>query len=112
MKAPTSIKGGRTPSSSDTQTSTDLRQQFAVFALNMSWQLALVVLIPVIGGVELDKTIGKTEVFVFVGLAIALIGSGVVLWRTMQAANRLPVPKLTADQKRAVQKSYEEEDED
>lgn len=78
----------------------------------MSWQLALVVLIPVIGGVELDKALGKTEVFVFVGLALALIGSGIVLWRTMQAANQLPVPKLTEAQKRAVQKSYEEEDEE
>jgi hypothetical protein len=112
MHAPTSIKGGHTPSSSDTKNSTNPRQQFVVFALNMSWQLALVVLVPIIGGVELDKALGKTEAFVFIGLAVALVGSGVVLWRTMQAANRLPVPKLTEAQKKAIQKSYEEEDEE
>jgi F0F1-type ATP synthase assembly protein I len=112
MKAPTSIKGEHTPSPSNTQKSSDTRQQFAVFALNMSWQLAVVVLVPVVGGVELDKAFSATNTFLFIGLAIALIGSGLVLWRTMQAANRLPVPKLTDDQKRAIQKSYEEEDEE
>jgi uncharacterized membrane protein len=76
----------------------------------MSWQLAVVVLVPVIGGVELDKVFHATYVFVIAGLIVAMIGSGAVLWRTMQAANRLPVPKLTDEQKRAIQKSYEEDD--
>jgi len=112
MHAPTSIKGEHTPSPNNTQESSNVRQQFVVFALNMSWQLAVAVLVPVLAGVELDKLVGSTDTFVFIGLAIAAIGSALVLWRTMQAANRLPVPKLTAEQKRAIQKSYEEEDEE
>jgi F0F1-type ATP synthase assembly protein I len=88
------------------------KAQFVVAALNMSWQLAAVVLVPIIGGVEIDKAIGSTEVFLFVGLALALIGSIFVMRRAMQAANKMPVPKLTAAQKRAIKKSYEEEDED
>ena len=112
MHPPTSIKGEHTPSPNNTQESSNVRQQFVVFALNMSWQLAVAVLVPVLAGVELDKLVGSTDTFVFIGLAIAAIGSALVLWRTMQAANRLPVPKLTAEQKRAIQKSYEEEDED
>ena len=95
---------------SETHTSV-ARQQFLVAAANMSWQLAVVVLVPIIGGVTLDKTFG-TAVYTFIGLAVALIGSGLVMWRAMQAANRLPVPKLTAAQKRAIQQSYEEEDDD
>jgi len=110
IHAPTSIKGEHTPSPSNTQKTSNTRQQFAIFALNMSWQLAVVVLVPVLGGVELDKVFGATDIYVFVGLAVAVIGSGLVLWRTMKAANQLPVPKLTDDQKRAIQKSYEEED--
>lgn len=79
-------------------------------ALNMSWQLAAAVLVPVVAAVQLDKTL-DTSFLIFVGLGVALVGSIVVMWRTMQVANRLPVPKLSAAQKRAVQKSYEEEDE-
>ncbi len=82
-----------------------------VTALNMSWQLAIVVLAPVFAGVQLDKHFG-TSVWTFVGLGLALIGSGAVMWRAMQAANRLPVPRLTDKQRAAVRKSYEEEDKD
>jgi dipeptide/tripeptide permease len=88
------------------------KQEFFVVAINMSWQLAIVVLVPIIGGVQLDKVFGHTEVYIFIGLAIAVVGSAFVLWRTMQAANRLPVPKLTAQQKQAIKKAYEDEDED
>lgn len=79
-------------------------------AMNMSWQLAIVVLVPIIGGVELDKALGTKTAWTFVGLGVALVGSGLVMWHAMQTANRLPVPKLTADQKRAIQKQYEEDD--
>jgi F0F1-type ATP synthase assembly protein I len=86
------------------------RQLFFSSAMNMSWQLALVVLVPVIGGVQLDKAFGTKYICTFIGLGLALLGSGVVMWRTMQAAKSLPVPKLTEAQKREIQKSYEEDD--
>jgi F0F1-type ATP synthase assembly protein I len=79
-------------------------------ALNMSWQLAIVVLVPVIGGVALDKHFGTSAAFTLIGLALALLLSGVVMWRTMQVANQLPVPKLSAAQKKAIKKSYDEDD--
>ncbi len=85
---------------------------FITMALNMSWQLAVVVLVPIIAGVQLDKSLDSGNLFLFVGLGLAAIGSAAVMWRSMQAANRLPVPKLTDDQKRAIKKSYEEEDKD
>lgn len=88
------------------------RNAFVFMALNMSWQLAIAVLVPVIGGVQLDKALDTSNTFTFVGLAIALIGSIAVMWRTMQTANKLPVPKLTAAQKRQIQKRYEEDDAD
>jgi F0F1-type ATP synthase assembly protein I len=79
--------------------------------LTMSWQLVLVVLVPVVAGVQLDKTL-DTSFMLFVGLALALVGSIIVMWRTMQKANHLPVPKLTEAQRRQVQKQYEEDDAD
>lgn len=88
------------------------RRLFLVAVLDMSWQLAIVVLVPIIAGVELDKKFGTGNTLLFVGLGLAVVLSTVVMWRTIQAANRLPVPKLTAAQKRAIKKSYEEEDKD
>jgi hypothetical protein len=87
------------------------RSAFLVMILNMSWQLAVVVLVPVIAGVQLDKKL-DTSYITFVGLAVAFIGAALVMWHTMQTANRLPVPKLTEAQKRAIQKQYEEDDAD
>ncbi len=80
-------------------------------ALNMSWQLAIVILIPVVGGYQLDKHFDMT-LFTFVGLGLAFIGSGVVMWQTMQSANSLPTPKLTAAERRKIQKQYEAEDDE
>lgn len=87
------------------------RRNFWLAAVNMGWQLIIVVLVPVIGGAELDKHNGGKHVWVFVGLAIAFLASAAVMWRAIQLANRLPVPKLTDAQRRAIQKSYEEDDE-
>ena len=75
----------------------------------MSWQLAIVILIPVLGGYQLDKHM-DTTLYTFVGLGLAFIASGVVMWRTMQLANSLPTPKLTAAQRRKIQQQYEAED--
>jgi F0F1-type ATP synthase assembly protein I len=88
------------------------RGMFLNMAINMSWQLAVVVLVPILAGVKLDKVFGTHNILLFVGLGLALVGSVAVMWRAVQAANRLPVPKLTAEQKRAIKKSYEEEDKD
>ena len=81
-------------------------------ALTMSWQLAVVVLVPVIAGVYLGRKSGNETAGVLVGLGVAVIGSITVLWRTLQTASRLPAPKLTDAQKRVVRKQYEQEDED
>lgn len=86
------------------------RQQFVALALTMSWQLALAVLVPVLAGVGLGKKYGSENVWVLVALLVALVATAVVLRRTLQAANRLPVPKLSAAQKRAIRKSYDEDD--
>lgn len=85
---------------------------FLGMAFNMSWQLALVVLAPILAGVKLDKTIGTGYVCTLAGLGLAFLGSILVIWRAMQSANRLPVPKLSAAEKRAIKKSYEDEDKD
>lgn len=80
-------------------------------ALDMSWRLALVVLVPIIGGAELDKAL-SVSYLLFIGLAVALIGTVLVMQQAVRSANRLPVSKLTAAQRQAVRKAYEAEDDD
>jgi hypothetical protein len=108
-KATPTHDGGESGFSTPTKSSVSM---FLAMALNMSWQLAIVILIPVIAGVQMDKHFATSYVYTFVGLGLALIGSGLVMWRTMKIANSLPVPKLTAAEKRKIQKQYEAEDED
>lgn len=89
-----------------------MRRNFLVYVANMSWQLAITVIIPIAGGAELDSRLHAGNLWVFVGLAVALVASTAVMWRTVRMANRLPVPKLSAAQKRAIRKRYEEDDEE
>ena len=92
-------------------TSSSPNSMFIGMALDMSWKLAIVVLVPILGGVWCDRHFSTSPVGILVGFALAMIGTGVVLWQAMQTANRLPVPKLTAAQKRKIQRQYEEDDE-
>lgn len=105
---PQIVRGGQR----NFEESNSARRNFLVYAANMSWQLAVVVVVPIAGGAWLDKKYGAGNLWVFVGLAVALVASTLVVWRVVKLADRLPVPKLTAAQKRAVRKSYEEDDED
>jgi hypothetical protein len=81
--APTSNKG-------DVETDLQLgkvssaRQDFLIAAANMSWQLAIVVLVPVIGGNELDKHFHSLPLWTIVGFVIAMIGMAGVVWRQLQ----------------------------
>ena len=108
--APTSNKGVQQSPSLDEARST-VQRRFVQLALNMGWQLAVVVLVPVIIGAQIDNALNTTShIFVYIGLALALLGTILVLWRSMQKANSLPVPKLSDEQKQAIKKAYEEED--
>lgn len=53
-------------------------------SLNMSWQLAIVVLVPIIGGFKLDQYLGSLPGLTIVGFLLAMAGMAVVVWRQMQ----------------------------
>lgn len=61
---------------------------FIASALSMSWQLAIVVLIPIIGGYELDAHLKSSPVFLIVGLVAALGGSIAVIFLAFREANQ------------------------
>jgi F0F1-type ATP synthase assembly protein I len=63
------------------------RGEFIAAALNMSWQLAIVVLVPVIGGFELDKKLNTVPALTIVGFLLAMGGMAFVVWRQLQLYN-------------------------
>lgn len=57
-------------------------------ALNMTWQLALVVLIPIVGGYLLDQRLSTSPWLTLVGAALAAAGFAAVLYRVVAEAGR------------------------
>ena len=68
---------------------------FFSMGLDMSWRLALSVLIPIIGGVELDSHFKSGPIFLVVGFALAIALSIVTIRRTLKLANNLPFAEIT-----------------
>jgi F0F1-type ATP synthase assembly protein I len=69
------------------ENSTSHTSVFISMALDMSWRLALVVLIPIVGGFKLDSTLDTTPVLTITGFVLAMAGMGLVFWSTLQKAN-------------------------
>ncbi len=103
------VKPAAKPTSNKNDIETDLelgkissaRQDFLIAAANMSWQLALVVLIPVIGGVKLDEHFNTLPVWTIIGFVVALVGMAAVVWRQLQIFS----PKISEVPKTAGKKS-------
>lgn len=61
---------------------------FVSMVLGMSWQLAIAVIIPIIGGYMLDQHFNSSPWLVLSGLVVAVLATCGILWRTVQEANR------------------------
>jgi F0F1-type ATP synthase assembly protein I len=66
---------------------------FVVMALDMSWRLTLIVLIPILGGFQLDKKLNTSPLFTLVGFVLAMAGTAYVLWWASKKADSLAMPK-------------------
>jgi F0F1-type ATP synthase assembly protein I len=62
----------------------DFKGQFVGAAVSMSWQLALVVLIPVVGGFKLDQHFKTLPLWTIVGFCIAVTGVVLVLRNVLE----------------------------
>jgi len=69
------------------------RQMFLAAVTDMSWQLAVVVLVPIIGGYELDKAINTFPAFLIIGLIIAMLGTAAVVHKQLQKFGPMPTSK-------------------
>lgn len=58
-----------------------------IAALDMSWRLAIAVLVPIIGGFELDKHWNIAPALTIVGFLLAMVGVFVIMKRTVANAD-------------------------
>ncbi len=58
-------------------------------AIGMSWQLAVVVLVPIVGGYKLDLRFHSSPLWTLIGLALAMIGMILVVRRTLSEFNEI-----------------------
>jgi F0F1-type ATP synthase assembly protein I len=66
----------------------ELRALFMNMAIQMSWQLALVVVVPIVGGYMLDGHYHTAPWLLVIGLVVAAVGTFGVLRRVLTEANR------------------------
>jgi F0F1-type ATP synthase assembly protein I len=78
------------------------KQQFFSSALNMSWQLALTVVIPVVAGVKLDQKFDTSPSLTLAGFFLASFAAAMVVWNTVKDVNKAQAneAKTTKKEKR------------
>lgn len=60
---------------------------FMMAALDMSWRLAIVVLVPIIGGYEIDRHAGTAPALTIIGFLVAMAGLAAVMRWTIKTAD-------------------------
>ena len=83
-KEPGPVNRKRKTEQSDTK---QQRQLFLASALSMSWQLAIVVLVPIIGGYELDQHLKTTPLLTIIGFVVAMAGTYGILRTVLREFN-------------------------
>ena len=72
---------------------------FVGMALDMTWRLAIVVLLPIIAGFKLDEKLHMSPLLTITGFLLAMSGTAIVMWQTYTEANAAEVPKPTKEKK-------------
>ncbi len=72
---------------------------FYITVLNMSWQLAIVVIVPIVGGFKLDEKFNSSPWLTLLGFVVAAAGTFLVLQRTTRIATEKATGKTKGDSK-------------
>ena len=84
---------GKQTSNSDAKSGADpVPAAFTSAAIGMSWQLAIIVLLPILGGYKLDQVGNSSPLWTLTGLALALAGSIFVIRKAMASVNYFSAP--------------------
>ena len=84
IKAPTSPKRVAEPDNNGAASSSTV----AVIAMNMAWELAVVVIVPILGGHYLDTKLGgSTPIWTIIGLVVSAVAMIMVVRNTITSLN-------------------------
>lgn len=78
----------------------EAKQQFIGATLNMSWRLALTVVIPVVGGIKLDQHFDTSPSLTLAGFFLAVFGACMAVWGTVKEVNQLQADQEKKDKRR------------
>ena len=67
----------------------DAKQKFIAATLNLSWRLALTVLIPLLAGIWLDKKFDSAPSYTITGFMLAIVFGCMAVWQTVKEVNQL-----------------------
>ena len=67
----------------------DAKQKFIAATLNLSWRLALTVLIPLLAGIWLDKKFDSSPSYTLIGFMLAIVFGCMAVWQTVKEVNQL-----------------------
>lgn len=67
------------------------RREFLAAAGTMSWQLAIVVLVPLLLGSQLDKHFHTAPIWTLFGFVLAMAGTAGVMWQQLRRLTPPPV---------------------
>src|SRR4051812_33996134 len=81
----------------ETQKDKSVSSTFNAAAIGMGWQLAIVVLLPIIGGYKLDQKTGSMPWLTLTGLVLAFVSSLIVIRKALKAMNNFNVDKPEED---------------
>lgn len=90
------------------QDNVSVNSAFTSAAIGMSWQLAVVVLVPIVGGYKLDQSVGTLPLLTLVGVVLAIAGSIFVIRRALKAFTSFTP---YSEKARKQMSSYDTEDE-
>ncbi len=76
-----------------TKTDVNPNNQFIGAALSMSWQLAIVVLVPIIGGFKLDQYLKTSPAGIIIGFIIAMVGTTIIIRKSFNEFNETSATK-------------------
>lgn len=65
------------------------KQQFIGATMNLSWRLALTVLIPLVGGIKLDQHFDSSPSLTLAGFFLAVFGACLAVMGTVKEVNQL-----------------------
>lgn len=78
------VKSDKRPKADDLPSTQAAKNQFVYAVIGMSWQLALVVILPILAGSQIDKHFKVEPYGVIAGFTVAFVGAVLVVIRNMK----------------------------